>query len=166
MHMRRSAARVEGVSDQKTEPVLSRESTIRRDAQGRWFHDGELVQHPAVARAFDAWIDLAEDGRFILKNAINWVYVDIEGPPIFVRRLWDEDGAVVLVLSDGRREFLDGTQLWQNLSGQLFCRVRDGRLEAGFQAQAMLDILPFLVEENEDVYLSLNGEVYPVLVVS
>ena len=39
-------------------------SNIRRDAQGRWWNGGEAIAHPLLTRAFDAWIERADDGPF------------------------------------------------------------------------------------------------------
>ena len=63
----------------------SRETEIRRDARGRWFNGEDEISHPILARSFDGWVDRAEDGRFCLSNAINWAYVEIDGPADFVK---------------------------------------------------------------------------------
>jgi len=39
----------------------TRETTIARDAEGRWFHDGQALEHPNLTRAFDRWVERAED---------------------------------------------------------------------------------------------------------
>ena len=79
---------------------LSRETTIRRTAEGKWFHDGEAIDNPKLARAFDRWVQRAEDGRYCLKNAINWAYISLEGAPYFVRGVRIEGGRARLSLSN------------------------------------------------------------------
>ena len=45
----------------------SRESTIRLDGEGRFFHDDEPVAHPKLAAALHTWIARhPDDGRYIL----------------------------------------------------------------------------------------------------
>src|SRR5688572_9125041 len=106
---------------------LTRETTIRRDALGRWFHDGQPLEHAGLTRAFDGWIEIADDGRFCLKNEINWAYITLEGPPLFVRSaLVAPSGEVSLRLSDGRQERLDPATLREGPDGALYAQVRGG----------------------------------------
>ena len=139
-------------------PGRSRETTIRRDAEGRWFHEGERVDNEAVARAFDRWVDRAEDGRLILHNDVNWAYVHIEGPPVFVTSAHPGVGEVTLYLSDGRTEPLAPRSLRQDAEGRLYCDVRGGRLWAGFSRKATLQLEPLIGEDAQGVFLEIGGE--------
>jgi len=135
----------------------SRETRIRRDAKGRWFDGDDAITHAGLVQALDGYIDLAEDGRFCLRNDINWAYVTIEGPPYFVRSVTLEGDAVRLHLSGGRSELLDARSLAQDEVGALCCRVRDGRLEARFDNHAAAGLAPLLDEDELGVYVSLAG---------
>lgn len=156
MRWRPVVSSLELVSEPSLPPGLSRETTIRRDADGRWFHDGEPVINAAVARAFDRWIDLSEDGRFCLRNRVNWAYVEIEGPPIFVERVRLEGGRAVLSLSDERIEPLDLETVRRDAEGRLYCTVREGRLTAQLGRRAMLDVAEWLDEDGEGVCLRVG----------
>ncbi len=86
----------------------SRESTIVLDAEGRFFHHGELVEHPGMARAFASWIDVhPDDGRFILNNGYDWSYFRVEDVPFFVLGLRQQDAELRLLLSDGSESPLE-----------------------------------------------------------
>ncbi len=136
----------------------SRESAIRRDAQGRWFHQGQPVEHPGLIRAFDRWIDRAEDGRFCLRNRDDWVYISLEGPPFFVRSLrFGPADALLLALSDGREEPLEPDTLRQGEHGGLFCDVRSKTMVAGFDRHAMMQLESVIDEDAEGVFLKLGG---------
>jgi hypothetical protein len=137
----------------------SRETRIRRDAHGRWFDGPDPITHPLLTRAFDAWIDVAEDGRFCLKNDINWAYVAIEGAPIFVRSAAIAGDRVVLSLSDGREEELDPTTLRQDRGGVLYCDVRGGRLPARFDPHAAMQLSPIVAEDEHGAHLALGAAV-------
>lgn len=141
----------------KLPPGFSRETTIRRDAAGQWFHDGEPVVNEQVARAFDRWIDRADDGRYILRNDVNWAYVEIEGAPFFVRSVDPGAVGVTLFLSDQRTEALDPTTVRAADDGRIFCRVRGGAFEAEFTRKATLQLEPLVEEDDEGVYLNVNG---------
>lgn len=140
---------------------FTRETTIRRDALGRWFHDGALVENEQVRRAFDRWIDRADDGRWCLKNEVNWAYVEIEGPPLFVVDAEvDGEGAVWLLLSDERRERLDPKTLSMDDEGVLYCRARGGDFEAKFTSAASFALEPLLGEDDEGLFLVVEGDKY------
>jgi len=122
---------------------FSRETDIRRTAEGTWFHEGEPVEHPGVRKAFDSWVDRAEDGRYILKNEVNWAYVEIDGAPVFVLGATKGEDAVHLQLSDQRTEALDFDSLRQDRDGFLYCSVREGKLTAKFTRDALFDLESF-----------------------
>ncbi len=51
----------------------SRESTIRLDAEGRFWHEGNPVEHPKLAQAMHGWVSRhPDDHRFILTNGYDW----------------------------------------------------------------------------------------------
>lgn len=139
----------------------TRETKIRRDARGRWFDGSDPIEHPLLTQAFDAWIDRADDGRYCLRNDINWAYVTIEGAPVFVRSLELERGPAGarawLQLSDGRREPLDPSTLREDREGALHCQVRGGALAARFDAHAAMQLEPVIHEDAEGTYLALEG---------
>lgn len=136
----------------------SRETQIRRDAQGRWWNGEDPITHPLLTKRFDGWIARADDGRLCLKNDINWAYVAIEGPAYFVRSL-RIDGAsidqVTLHLSGDLTEKLDPSSLREDADGALRCLVR-GDLTARFDAHASMQLEPLLVETERG--LALRGD--------
>jgi hypothetical protein len=136
---------------------MTRETPIRRDDQGRWFHEGELLEHPNLVRAFDRWIDRAEDGRYCLKNDINWAYFTLEGPPFFVRSVRFDGPTLWLSLSDDRTEQLDPATLRQGPDGALYCNVR-GSMPARFDRHAMQQLEPVLQQDDKGVYLALGQD--------
>ncbi len=143
---------------------LSHDSTIRRDATGRWFHDGEPVANEAVARAFDRWLVRGPDGRYRLENTINWVWIELEGAPVFVKGANILGDEVWLDLSDDRVERLVPETLRQDASGVLFADVRGGTLVAQFTRKAQLMLEPLVDEDDDGVYLALGTRVRPPVV--
>ena len=145
---------------------LTRESAIRRDTLGRWFHEGELIEHPLIARAFDRWVSRADDGRYCLRNEVDWAYVVIEGPPLFVRSVRIEGpGKVFLILSDEQVQELDANTLRQDKDGALYCDARRGTMTARFDSHAMAQLQELLEEDEQGVYLKWGDDrVRPPLV--
>ena len=142
----------------------SRETRIRRDARGRWWNGDDEITHPLLVRAFDAWIERTDDGRYCLKNDINWAYVTIEGAPIDVRacrieRAGDRVVGCRLVLSDGREEALDLPTLREAASdGALYCDVRGGAMPARFDAHAAMQLEDALVETADGAALRIGAQ--------
>lgn len=135
----------------------TRETNIRRDARGRWFNGDDRIDHPNLTRSFDGWIDRAEDGRFCLSNAINWAYVEIAGPPYFVKDVDASADGVRLFLSGGLVEPLDPSSLRQEPSGALWCTVREGRCPARFENHAVSKMSDWIGEDDDGVYLLVSG---------
>jgi uncharacterized protein len=125
----------------------SRESSIRLDAEGNFWHDGERVTHLGMQRAFASWIDRhPDDGRYILNNGYDWSYFTVDEVPFFVRAVRVEPHAVTLLLSDDEREALDAETLGADARGRLHVSVKSRRFEARFSSQAQAALAPLLRE--------------------
>jgi len=144
----------------------TRETKIRRDAEGRWFNDEVEVTHPLLKQAFDRWLGWAPDGsgRYCLSNDINWAYVAIEGAPRFVRRVAIGE-AVSLRLSDESEVTLEPATLRQGPDGALYCTV-PGELVARFDRHAMMQLAAITDEDAAGVYLTVGGRAVRPPVVS
>jgi uncharacterized protein len=136
----------------------SRETTIVRDAEGRWFHDGQALEHFNLERAFDRWVARADDGRYCLKNEINWAYITLHGAPFFVRSLSIEPTErVSLKLSDDRVVPLVASSLRADAQGALYCDVGQGMV-ARFDRHAASQLEPLIGEDEQGIYVRLEGE--------
>jgi hypothetical protein len=127
----------------------SRESTIRLDGEGRFFHDDAPVEHPKLRDALHTWITRhPDDGRFILSNGYDWTYLVVDDVPYFVRSVRAEDGDAVLVLSDGTEEPLEPSTLRANERGELYLSVKreakGGPFDAKLTRFAQGQLGPFL----------------------
>ncbi|MCK5796212.1 MAG: tRNA (adenosine(37)-N6)-threonylcarbamoyltransferase complex dimerization subunit type 1 TsaB [Deltaproteobacteria bacterium] len=135
---------------------VDRESGLRLDREGRWWHDERLVEHPGVARAFHRWLDRLDDGRYILRlDASRYCFVDVVDAPFVVRTLEREgEGAgvhVFLLLSDESREELDYGSLRTGEDDALYCTVKAG-LSARFSRQAQA-LIADLIDESPSGFL-------------
>jgi radical SAM protein (TIGR01212 family) len=61
----------------------------RRDLwQGKWWHEGNLVEHEGLQRALFTWLDQLEDGRFILRlDKQRIAYIEVEDTPFIVQSI-------------------------------------------------------------------------------
>ncbi|HKO50785.1 MAG TPA: hypothetical protein VJV79_23860 [Polyangiaceae bacterium] len=142
----------------------SRESSIVLDAQGRFQHDGQLVEHPGMARAFASWIDRhPDDGRFILNNGYDWSYFQVEDVPFFVLGVREEAGRLLLLLSDGNESPLAPGSLQLGAQGALYTEVKNSRFRARFTQAAQIALEPWLVQaENGEIFLEIGDQRHAV----
>lgn len=138
----------------------TRETTIVRDARGRWFFEGQPLTHPNLVKSFDSWVGRAEDGRYCLSNDINWAYITLEGPPHFVRAVEVTPAGVRLQLSNGKAETLRPASLRQDRDGALYCDVGAEPLTARFDSTAAVGLSDLLKEDERGVYIELDGQQY------
>ncbi len=141
-------------------PGASRESTIRLDAQGRFWHDGGLVENEALTRALHSWISKHPDnGRTILTNGYDWTYFTVDDAPYFVTAIRVEAEAVFMRLTDGSEEKLTAQGLRVGKDGAVYVSVKDGAFEAKFTRHAQNSLEPVMVEgEGGEVLLRLGGK--------
>jgi uncharacterized protein len=142
----------------------SRESTIRLDAEGRFFHDDAPVEHPKLAAAMHGWIARhPDDGRFILTNGYDWTYFTVDDAPYFVRALRVAEGAVTLLLSDGTEERWEPGETRIAEGGALYTDVKrdakGGPFVAKFTRHAQASLAPILVEHDGAPAAQVDGRV-------
>lgn len=141
----------------------SRESTIRLDGRGRFWHDGAQVQHRGLLAGLHTWIRRHPDnGRYILCNGYDWTYFTVDDAPFFVEVVRIEPERIVLVLSDGTEEpwRLEKTRVGQD--GAIYASVKPdaagGPYEAKFSRHAQTSLGAVLVEtEDAAPAISLSG---------
>ncbi len=161
------------MTDQPARPVLdwsgkapfpfTRESSIKLDREGRFFHDGAPVNHPGLARAMATWISRHPDnGRWILENGYDWCYIAVEDVPLWVKSVRVEGGSIVGTLSDGTEESIDPRSLAFDDEGALRCAVksaaRKGPYPAKLARHAQLALSELLHERDDGFVLTLAGE--------
>ena len=144
-----------------------RETGLRLDREGRWWHEGQPVEHPRLAAALHRWLDRDDEGRYVLKlEGGRRAYVEVEDAPYVVRTLeLDGPGRAVRIylrLSDGSEEELDYASLRVGADNALYCGGVKGRFEARFSRQAYY-LLGELIEETEGGFaLRAAGELWPI----
>jgi uncharacterized protein len=140
----------------------SRESTIVLSKEGRFFHDGEPVEHAGMHQAFASWLRRhPDDGRYILSNGYDWTYLTVEGPSRFVRAVRAVDGYPQLVLLDGLEARLEPSALRVDAEGKLSVGLPGGE-PASFTAAAQLELSPWLEEREGCIGIAVNGEFSPI----
>jgi hypothetical protein len=148
------------LSDAEIEKL--RQSGIRLDADGRFWHEGAEVTHPGLKAALWRWLDQNPDGRYVLRlDAERFVYLDVDDAPFVVRSLGWSGERARLHLSDGSEEELDGATL--RLEGGIaYARVKQGRFRARLSTAAWGALQERVVEQDGRVVLDAAGGPYPL----
>lgn len=167
-------------------PGFSRESKIRLDGEGRFWHDGERVEHPGLAHGLHTWIARHPvDGRIVLENGWDWCYLAVDDAPFFVRaisistgamdamgvkratRPADDEGERLLVrLSDDSEEPLVLESLHVDVDGVIRCEVKHaakgGPFPARFDRHAAAALGELLHEAAGRVVLRVGARDWPI----
>jgi hypothetical protein len=145
-------------------PGASRESSIRLDADGKFWHDGARVEHAALEKAMHRWIARhPDDGRFILTNGYDWTYFQVDDAPYTVRTLRVLPDRALLELSDETEESLVPETLMVGPGDALYVKVKGGQFEARFSRHAQTALAPLLEEATDGaLLLRIGSSAHPV----
>jgi uncharacterized protein len=145
-------------------PGTSRESSIRLDRDGQFWHEGDRIEHPALHLGLTRWISRhPDDGRYILSNGYDWTYFQVEDAPFQIRSLRIEPGGVRLLLSDETDEALDPAAVRAGHADTLYAKVKHGQFEARFSRHAQTQLADVLVEDDDATpALQIAGKRYRI----
>jgi hypothetical protein len=116
------------LSDAEIEKL--RQSGIRLDGEGRFWHEGAVVTHHGLVAALWRWLDRNPDGRWVLRlDEKRFVWLDVDDVPYVVRSArWEGERALIRLSDDSEEELAYETL---HLRGtQPYCSVKQGRFEA------------------------------------
>lgn len=135
-----------------------RQSGIRLDAEGRFWHEGAEVTHHGLRAAFWRWLDRNPDGRWVLRlDDKRFVYLDVDDAPFVVRSLrWEGERAWLRLSDDSEEELAYGSVRLRD--GRPYCDVRGGRFEARLATSAW----GALGERIEGTTLRAAGQQWPI----
>lgn len=140
-----------------------RQTGIRLDREGRFWHEGEEITHEGFRRALLRWLDRLEDGRPILRlDEKRYAYVDVDDTELLARGARWEGDRLILALNDGTDEELAYGSLRVRADHSLTCRVRGGRLDARITSPAYQVLSQRVVETADGFALDAAGALHPL----
>ncbi len=122
------------LSDAEIEQL--RQSGIRLDADGRFWHEGAEVTHHGLRAAFFRWLDRNPDGRWVLRlDEQRFVYLDVDDAPFVITSLRFDGPRIFAHLVDDTEEELayDSVRL---AHGVAYATVKGGRFPARLSRSA------------------------------
>jgi hypothetical protein len=144
------------LSDEQIERL--RQSGIRLDAEGRFWHEGAEVTHAGMRAAFYRWLDRnpPPDDRWVLRlDDKRFVYLDVDDAPFVVRSLRWEGERAQARLSDDSEEVLDLRTLRLRPGGR-YVTVK-GRFEARLSTAAWNALAERIHERDGAAWLDAAG---------
>jgi hypothetical protein len=142
--------------------LARRESTIVLDREGHFQHEGSLIEHPGIVRAFRRWLTKGPGGRFVLRASDrDWCFLTVEGAATWIEDVALEGDRVTVGLWDGTREPLAPRALRLGADGVLAATVRG--LPARFTRHAQLALGARLEPAADGEWvLAIGGALYRV----
>lgn len=135
-----------------------RNSGLRVDREGRFWHQGTLIAHPRIQAVLAAGVARhATTGEYIVCIGQEWAYLEVDDAPLVVLGLDDVDGTAYLRLSDGHRERLDPARLWLGAADVPYASTRGDSMPARFSRTAF-QVLARWLELGEDGVVRLHLE--------
>ena len=140
-----------------------RQTGIRLDREGRFWHQGGEVEHRGLRRAFLRWIDVLDDGRPVLRlDDERYAYLDVDDAHLLVTAArWDGDRAFVAT-NDGAEQELEYSSLRVGGENALYCRVRGDRLDARVTTPAYYVLAERLEETDSGFSLRAAGRLFRI----
>lgn len=142
-----------------------RDSGIRIDRQGQFWHNGQTVAHQGLRQALFTWLDRLPppDGRHILRlDETRYAFIDVDDTPLVVNTIkLQTDGNICqawLSLTDGTEEVLRADTLSIDAEGTLRVPVRAGHMLARLTTAAASALAPYLDEAQGVWSLALPGQ--------
>lgn len=122
---------------------FSRESKIRIDRDGHFWHEGERIEHKGLAQGFARWIARDDSGRWILRNDLDWCFITVDDAPLVANSATvnHDDSTVVLHLSDGTEGPLRLDTLLLRGEDRLYCTVHSAGILTRFSRAAAFAVL-------------------------
>jgi uncharacterized protein len=143
-------------------PGFSRESGLRLDDSGRFWHEDGLVTHERLNQALHRWITRhPTNNRYILDNGYVWLYLGVDDVPYFVRSV-SLQGIPQLHLSDGSSEPFPDAGYYVGSGGALYCPVKNGAFMARFLPSAQNVLGPLLEADNDDIAIRVGAKLVPI----
>lgn len=137
----------------------SRESSIRLDRQGRFWHNGELVEHAKLIRALHQWISRHPgDGRYILTNGYDWTYFTVDDVPFQVCAVVYEQGMPRLRLSNEQEVIPEALTVAEDGSLYAAFHLQKQGYEARFRPFAQTQLAPALEEHHGEIGLVIGKQ--------
>jgi uncharacterized protein len=135
---------------------LREASGLRLDADGRFWHRGEPVEHARTVAVLHRGLHRAPNGKWATRIGSEWGYVDVDDAARFVRRIQPDGARVRAQLTNGTWVEVDPETIASGAGDALYLRLPDGE-RARLTRAAQLSLADHLREDGGGFALDLGG---------
>jgi hypothetical protein len=140
-----------------------RQTGIRLDREGRFWHEGAVVTHRGFQRALLRWLDRLDDGRPILRlDDKRYAYIDVDDADLLALSARWQGERAFLTLNDESEEELAYDTLAVGEGDALYCRARRGRLTARITTPAYYALAERIEPAAGGFALRAAGQLHPI----
>jgi hypothetical protein len=141
-----------------------RQSGIRLDREGRFWHEGTQVTHERFQQTLLRWLDVLPDGRPILRlDATRYAYVEVDDALLLVLSArWQGDRALLTLNDDTEEELAYDTLCVDSRDDSLYCLVRGRRLEARITTPAYYVLAERIAPAGKQFVLHAAGRAFEI----
>lgn len=147
-------------------PELSGDIPIRIAADGRWYHDGGIIERESLVRLFASILRREEDGQYYLVTPTEKWRIRVDLHPLIVTDidLEEEGGAVQLTLNTGKTLIagVDHPLFLEPRVGDIAAVRLDHGLTALFSRAAWYRLVESAQELDGVLSICSAGEVFPL----
>lgn len=146
---------------------FSRESSIILDERGQFFHEGQRIEHPGLARAFARWIGRhPHNGRYILQNGYDFVYLAVLWVPRFAKAMSVGRKSWCFTLLSEEAIELSPESLHVDEAGRLWLAAPDEGMHVGLLPSALCQLASELIETDSGPVVRCGGSRLPIRVMN
>jgi hypothetical protein len=133
---------------------------IRLDANGKWTHEGLDFENPKIIGLFSRNVGRTEGGTWILEVGQFTYPITVEDTGFFVERIQLDQSPPRLKISDETAEPLAPSTLAYEPEGHLYCTIKGGDFRARFKKPAYYALAENFLEDDDTIYVELDGQRY------
>jgi uncharacterized protein len=135
------------------------------DKDGNWFQNGAEIIHPEIYKYFNQLLEHNPNGGYRIRLGKEMCSVEVEDAPFVVKRIYEENGGLKIVLNDGTDEDFDPAHFWIAQHNIPYIHVKKARFHARFLRQAYYQISQYInSDDDESFFFVLHGNKYPITI--
>jgi len=152
---------------ERWDPPLSGTIDIHIDGQGRWYHEGTLIQRESLVRLFASILRRERDGYYYLVTPVEKWRVQVEILPLIVTDIepvGEDEPVLQLTLNTGKPVALNSEHplFIEPRAGDVAAVRLNNGLAALFSRNAWYRAADLLVTRGDQVGLESAGQFFPL----
>lgn len=134
---------------------------IRMAADGELWGEGRRMVHAGIMELIYESMHY-EDEIYFLEVDGKRCQLEVDDTFYVVTAVSETEGGLQIALNDGSSEALDPATAWVGQNDVMYCRVKDGSMDARFKRQAYYQLAEWIDEDGDGFVLKVGGVGHPL----